>query len=113
MLRGTSEAFQLSQETVALFILTAEDEKARFESCWVIGEENVAGLRDDQFGPPPGPRQFVTVADKNGRDVRIAPLVMRVTQGRSIPWITIGRLGRPLSTPESRVALGGYIYHLT
>eukprot|EP00969_Alexandrium_andersonii_P065546 2888857-Alexandrium_andersonii.AAC.1 len=38
---------------------------------------------------------------------------MRVTQGRSIPWIIFGRLGRPLNTPKARATLGGYIYHLT
>eukprot|EP00969_Alexandrium_andersonii_P086365 3807440-Alexandrium_andersonii.AAC.1 len=38
---------------------------------------------------------------------------MRVTQGHSVPWIMLRRLGRPLSTPEQRCTLGGYIYHLT
>eukprot|EP00969_Alexandrium_andersonii_P137029 6061592-Alexandrium_andersonii.AAC.1 len=38
---------------------------------------------------------------------------MRVTQGHSVPWIQLSRLGRPLDTPEQRCTLGGYIYHLT
>eukprot|EP00969_Alexandrium_andersonii_P080703 3557189-Alexandrium_andersonii.AAC.1 len=38
---------------------------------------------------------------------------MRVTQGHSIPWSMLGRLGRPLGAPEARASLGGYIYHLT
>eukprot|EP00969_Alexandrium_andersonii_P320923 14181433-Alexandrium_andersonii.AAC.1 len=38
---------------------------------------------------------------------------MRMTQGHSIPWIMLGRLGRPLDPPEARASLGGHIYHLT
>eukprot|EP00969_Alexandrium_andersonii_P294000 12993846-Alexandrium_andersonii.AAC.1 len=37
---------------------------------------------------------------------------MRVTQGHSIPWIKLRRLGRPIENPEQRCTLGGYIYHL-
>eukprot|EP00969_Alexandrium_andersonii_P162504 7183244-Alexandrium_andersonii.AAC.1 len=33
LLSSAAEALQVSQEAVVLFILTAEDEKSRFESC--------------------------------------------------------------------------------
>eukprot|EP00969_Alexandrium_andersonii_P275689 12184210-Alexandrium_andersonii.AAC.1 len=72
-----------------------------FDSCWVVCEDTVAGLDQGRWAFPPGPRQFATVAGKNGRDVRVSPLVTRATLGRSIPWVMIGRLGRPLNAAES------------
>eukprot|EP00969_Alexandrium_andersonii_P109410 4826742-Alexandrium_andersonii.AAC.1 len=100
-------------DVIALFLLTIESDKSRFESCWVIGEETVAARGQGPTDFPPGPPLFVKVADKSGGEVSISPLVMRVTQGHSVPWIMLGRLGRPLDTPTARASLGGFIYHLT
>eukprot|EP00969_Alexandrium_andersonii_P212076 9365989-Alexandrium_andersonii.AAC.1 len=64
----------MPEDVVALFVLTIESDTSRFESCWVIGEDAVAGRGRGPTDFPPYDPQFVTVPDKNGRDVLISPL---------------------------------------
>eukprot|EP00969_Alexandrium_andersonii_P219975 9715904-Alexandrium_andersonii.AAC.1 len=70
----------MPEDVIVLFLLTIESDKSRFESCWVIGEDTVARRGQGPTDFPPGPPLFVRVADKNGGDISISPLVMRVTQ---------------------------------
>eukprot|EP00969_Alexandrium_andersonii_P296307 13094608-Alexandrium_andersonii.AAC.1 len=67
----------MPEDAIVLFLLTIEDGKSRFESCWIVGEDTVVGLGQGPTDFPPGPRLSATVAGKNGADVSIFPLVMR------------------------------------
>eukprot|EP00969_Alexandrium_andersonii_P266910 11795556-Alexandrium_andersonii.AAC.1 len=42
--KQSAAAFRVAREINALFILAVEDDKSRFESCWVVGRDTVAGL---------------------------------------------------------------------
>eukprot|EP00969_Alexandrium_andersonii_P245457 10847425-Alexandrium_andersonii.AAC.1 len=64
----------MPEDVIVLFLLTGEEDKSRFESCWIVGEDAVAGLGQGPTDYPPGPRLSATVAGKSGDDISIYPL---------------------------------------
>eukprot|EP00969_Alexandrium_andersonii_P159514 7047391-Alexandrium_andersonii.AAC.1 len=74
LVKGAAMIFRMPEDAIVLFSLTTESDKSQFESCWIVGEDTVAGRGQGSIDFPPGPPQFVTVAGKNGDDVSISPL---------------------------------------
>eukprot|EP00969_Alexandrium_andersonii_P317374 14021787-Alexandrium_andersonii.AAC.1 len=77
-------------DVVALFLLTIESDKSRSESGWVIGAATAMSRPQGPECFPPGQPRLNTVEGRMGEDVVISPLLMRVTQGHSAPWIQLG-----------------------